>query len=706
LVDPETRHELGEFYTPDWLAELTLEEIGYRPGQSLMDPSCGAGTFLFLAIRRLAAQGLTGWPLVDFVLENVVGMDVHPLAVTISRTNYLLAISPHMQGSQRGGDVRLSPIPVYLADTLAVTEVVGPNLETLVVPVDRDRNEAFYIPADVARSPVAFTSLIEQMEEYARYSPDDLNQNATAGFLRLVRERFGAAQSGIADLSQTYWAANLRLLNRLIAEGRNSIWGYLLKNTARPLLLAAQPFDVIAGNPPWLAYRYIKDKTYQAEIKKLTFGYGLLGGGDVKLFTTMDLSTLFMVHCEARYLRPGGVIAFVMPRSVLTGARQHRAFRGRGLTRVLDLQAVTPLFNTETCVLIRRANDLHADQIPTTRYVAALPAHQMALADARPFLTAAQTTTRLMGDVEVAGRYYYERFRQGATLAPRNLCFVRPLQAGGFSPTMATDPDADIEAKVPWKGVRLEGRVYPENLYATLLSKFLLPFGYQRLHLVALPVHVEDDRLKIMREADFVATGRIDSWRTYFKQAEQKWDDLKKDTSHLADLVEQFNYMNKLTFQKVIGTQKVLYNQNGTHLSSCVVDTDLPPKVYDYSTQGFVADTKTYCYETADGDEAHYLCALLNAPCVDDAIKVFQTRGIYKGERDIHRAPFEACAIAPFDAAAPDHRELARLSREAHAVIAAARPQGGVVQARRLAREAVAGQIAAIDAIARRMLGL
>ena len=147
LVDPETRHELGEFYTPDWLAELTLEEIGYRPGQSLMDPSCGAGTFLFLAIRRLAAHGLTGWPLVDFALENVVGMDVHPLAVTISRTNYLLAISPHMQGSQRGGDVRLSPIPVYLADTLAVTEMVGPNLETLIVPVDRDRNEAFYIPA-------------------------------------------------------------------------------------------------------------------------------------------------------------------------------------------------------------------------------------------------------------------------------------------------------------------------------------------------------------------------------------------------------------------------------------------------------------------------------------------------------------------------------------------------------------------------------
>ena len=30
LVDPETRHDLGEYYTPDWLAQLTLEEIDYQ----------------------------------------------------------------------------------------------------------------------------------------------------------------------------------------------------------------------------------------------------------------------------------------------------------------------------------------------------------------------------------------------------------------------------------------------------------------------------------------------------------------------------------------------------------------------------------------------------------------------------------------------------------------------------------------------------
>jgi len=51
LVDPDDRQLLGEFYTPDWLAELTLDKIGYKGG-TLLDPACGSGTFLFCAIRR------------------------------------------------------------------------------------------------------------------------------------------------------------------------------------------------------------------------------------------------------------------------------------------------------------------------------------------------------------------------------------------------------------------------------------------------------------------------------------------------------------------------------------------------------------------------------------------------------------------------------------------------------------------------------
>lgn len=43
LVDPESRHDLGEYYTPDWLAYLTLEKIGYKKGR-LLDPASGSGS--------------------------------------------------------------------------------------------------------------------------------------------------------------------------------------------------------------------------------------------------------------------------------------------------------------------------------------------------------------------------------------------------------------------------------------------------------------------------------------------------------------------------------------------------------------------------------------------------------------------------------------------------------------------------------------
>ena len=116
LVEPETRHNLGEFYTPDWLAEMTLREINYQKGQSLLDPACGSGTFLFTAIRLLHEQGMEGEALVDFALKHIRGIDVHPLAVTIARINYMLALLPHMRITRNK-----RTIPVSMANALQVS---------------------------------------------------------------------------------------------------------------------------------------------------------------------------------------------------------------------------------------------------------------------------------------------------------------------------------------------------------------------------------------------------------------------------------------------------------------------------------------------------------------------------------------------------------------------------------------------------------
>jgi hypothetical protein len=56
VIDADTRHRLGEYYTPDWLAQKLVDEHLVDPlSDRVLDPSCGSGTFLFWAVRRALA---------------------------------------------------------------------------------------------------------------------------------------------------------------------------------------------------------------------------------------------------------------------------------------------------------------------------------------------------------------------------------------------------------------------------------------------------------------------------------------------------------------------------------------------------------------------------------------------------------------------------------------------------------------------------
>ena len=90
VIDPATRHSLGEYYTPDWLAERIVGEVVDDPlAQRTLDPACGSGTFVFWAVRRyLQAADTAGHPnreAVSGVTAHVFGVDLHPVAVTLAR---------------------------------------------------------------------------------------------------------------------------------------------------------------------------------------------------------------------------------------------------------------------------------------------------------------------------------------------------------------------------------------------------------------------------------------------------------------------------------------------------------------------------------------------------------------------------------------------------------------------------------------------
>ncbi len=119
LIDPETRHDLGEYYTPDWLAARMVAAAVERPlEQRVMDPACGSGTFLFHAVRAvLSAAEASGMHPTEAVLRatrQIAGIDIHPVAVIFARVTYLLALMPALREGHPGS----LPLPVYLGDAL------------------------------------------------------------------------------------------------------------------------------------------------------------------------------------------------------------------------------------------------------------------------------------------------------------------------------------------------------------------------------------------------------------------------------------------------------------------------------------------------------------------------------------------------------------------------------------------------------------
>ena len=109
-------------------------------------------------------------------------------------------------------------------------------------------------------------------------------------------------------------------------------------------------FDILISNPPWIVMRSIDSKSYQEFLKKQVFKYKLLKSREIKLFTQMEMATLFFCRPSDLYLKEGGEIAFLMPISVITAAEQHVQFKlfkkpAITLNNILNFSKVSEIFS-------------------------------------------------------------------------------------------------------------------------------------------------------------------------------------------------------------------------------------------------------------------------------------------------------------------------------------------------------------------------
>ncbi len=580
LVDRETKHDLGEVYTPDWLVELTLREAGFGKGKSLLDPACGSGTFLFTSIRLLREQGLKGATLVDEALANIVGVDVHPLAVTIAKVNYVLALAPDLQGYGR-----MVVLPIYMADSLQAVEPTGGELVSI-----RAEGESFFnIPRAMAEHPGSLDQVIDEMRKYVE-APEDAALDGFSAYLE---------GQGFHDWVHL-WRPNLRLMRKLVQEGRDTIWAFILKNYYRPAYLRQHPFDIVAGNPPWLSYRYITDPGYQKQVRDLVFKYGLLSRKEVKLFTQMEEATLFFTLSADAYLKRGGTIAFVLPRSVLTGAKQHQRFQellqghwipAVALEKVLDAEDVSPLFNVPACVLIARKEG-QVSKVTRSVLSGTLPAKNMKWTEAKEKLKLAhkQLPPDKLFPPAVTPSPYLRYIKAGAGIYPRSLWFVQPVASAygtnQAKPALETHPEAAKAAKKPWQNIYLKGEVEAQYLYATMLGRQLLPFGHTDLSLVVLPIEDKPTGLSLVNKEMALGKGHS-GLHDWLSQVEKLWDKYKK-SGNKSTVYQWLDYIGKLTSQHPKGYYTVLYGGAGTNLASCVLSPTSKngPEVAGVNTSG------------------------------------------------------------------------------------------------------------------------
>ncbi|MEM4721915.1 MAG: N-6 DNA methylase, partial [Candidatus Methanomethylicaceae archaeon] len=345
LVDPETRHDLGEFYTPDWLAHRMVKKmLDANPRGAMLDPACGSGTFLYLAIReKIERLGRTQETL-NHILENVVGADIHPLAIITAKTNYLLGLGDLLKKRRRP-----ISIPIYMADTIELPERKGYAYPTSLY-------RKVFIHEELVANLTIYNLAIEKAKDFAQ---ENVNKPVTLKvFQKYLAAQNFPTQDNIEIIKSLFYIS--QALKSFIEEGKDTIWAFVLKNILKPLFFLKR-FDFVMGNPPWISFRYL-DSDYQGVVRPLTVSFYRLLTGQGHLITHMEVGTLFLLRAADLYLKEGGTIGFILPHSI-TRADQHDELR-RGTFRLSrhshlslvwqelwDCEKVTPLFNVPACVL-------------------------------------------------------------------------------------------------------------------------------------------------------------------------------------------------------------------------------------------------------------------------------------------------------------------------------------------------------------------
>lgn len=672
LIDLDTRHALGEYYTPDWLCERIVQEFDCKPTHKILDPSCGSGSFLRAAIHKLRQQNPGIQP--EQINNCIYGIDIHPLSVQIAKTTLLVSL---------GKDIAKAKKPVHLNITLANTLLAPEGVKNLfggefLMQIDKDK---YYLNTQVFEDVHLFDEALEVCEELAEQTQGK-KPETEAIFTNILKRHYKAG--GITPQVAASFYKIYTGLKKVKEAGRDSIWKFIVQNLYKPYFLNNK-FDYIIGNPPWFTYSSIKNEEYQKVLDGLGEKYRIKPNAK-GTFAHLEIAAIFLAYCTNYFLKKDGKLAFVLPRSFFS-AKQHENTRagtvkGLKLTDIWDLLDVQPLFRIPSCVLFAEQGSM-GKGIPKTgldgkSMAGKLPAHNCNLKDTQEklfeenvkwFLAkqgSSSAFSNSKGKSSSKINPYKNLFQAGATLRPRFFCFVelaqeKPDDFRNRIVNVKTSDGTKDEAKGAWKGLELSGKIESDFLFRTAMAKSIFPFTLYNPDLIVLPIQIIQERVEkkitLHSHEELRREGYLNVSK-WFSKVDSFWKIHRTSLNAKYSSEDYLNFQNKITSQDLNAPYLVLYNALGKDAHALVIER----KKLDLD---FIVDYKSYVFYTANIDEAYYLTAILNSSIPNELIKDFQARGLF-GARGVEKKILDVY-FPRYDESSKVHQQLATLSKACHA---------------------------------------
>ena len=659
VIPADERRQLGEYYTPEWLARDMVSELVTDPlAQRVLDPACGSGTFIVEAVRRYIAQaeamGIAQEEIFGGLHAAVTGIDVHPVAVHLARAAWTLAAKPAIGAGAAG----VVSAPIYLGDALQLRyrsdDMFAEHEVAIVVENDiAARNgEALELkfPRALVDDAQTFDGLITDIGDHIERGDD---------------AELALADHRIPEEYRPMLLSTISTLQKLHQQGRNHVWTYYIRNMVRPVSLSHSKVDVVIGNPPWLNYRNTSNILRDALVQQSRNNYDIWRGG--RYAAQQDVAGLFFARSVDLYLREGGKIGMVMPHSALQ-AGQYSRWRSGNWHATHNGHTVAMNFGIKLPWDLERLDPNDFFPIPASVIFGA----RMSVADrgtplprnVERWLGATGTdavrreVVSLFDASDAEGSPYMDYTLNGAVIAPRCLFFVHEIENTALiqAPRSITvNPRRGSQDKCPWNNINLDlitGKTLgEEHAFDVHLGETVIPYVTLAPLKALLPVKQGDSDLPI----DENGVGGINiyqlEWRMRVRWGiiNALWEENKSPNTKL-NLLGQINYYGKLSSQL---SWRQSHEQRPIRVAYSASGRGTAAIIHDDKT---LVDGTLFWVTCKTMQEANYLIAIINSDTLHEAVQPLMAKGQF-GARHLQKHPWRL-PIPEFDADDPLHTAI------------------------------------------------